>query len=554
MFAHSLRCLLVGSLALLACKSSSNDDGGDGSGDATGDGGGDDGGGDDGGDGSGDGGTSDDDGATGDGGACEDASAWLDRPLHEQIAALDGGQLCCADLTAAYLERIASLDDGDDGFNSILALDDRASAWADELDGSAGAGNPLHCAVIAVKDNIDAEGMATTAGSLAMVDNVVAADSPVAAGLRGAGALLVGKTNLSEWANFRGDGSSSGWSSFGGQTKNGANPDYNPCGSSSGSGAAVAAGVLPAAIGTETSGSVVCPASINGVVGFKPTIGLVSRTGIVPISHSHDTAGPMTRTVHDAALILGAIAGPDADDPATADIPGGFDFDFVGQLDASSLDGTRLGYSSGFAAQFGSEEVTLFNQQLARLEAAGAELVEIQMPNANPISSPFTTVLITEFKADLNAYLADHAAPGVPPSLAELIDFNNANAAEVMPHFGQEWFERAEATTGLDDPTYQSAVEDVARLAGDEGLRATMDAGNVVAIVSPTTGPAWRTNYATGDAGGPSAAFLPAAAGYPHLTVPMGTVGGLPVGLSFIGRAWDDATILSLGHAYEQLP
>ena len=487
------------------------------------------------------------------GGECEDPADWLDRPLAEQVAALESGQLCCTDLTAAYLDRIASIDEGADEINAMLAVDERAETWASALDASAGSANVLQCALIGLKDNIDAEGLPTTAGSLAMVDNVVAVDSPVAAGLRGAGALLIGKTNLSEWANFRGDNSTSGWSSFGGQTKNGADPGFNPCGSSSGSGAAVAAGVLPAAIGTETSGSIVCPSSQNGVVGFKPTVGLVSRSGIIPISHSHDTAGPMTRTVRDAALVLGAIAGPDPNDPATADIPADTDFDFVAQLDDTSLQGARLGYSPGFTAGFGGAVSGLFDTQRAALEAAGAEIVEIQLPNTAPIGNSFTTVLITEFKADLNAYLADHAGAGVPADLAALIDFNNANAAEVMPHFGQEWFERAQATSGLTDPTYLNAVDQVASVAGTDGLLATLDDNDLDAIIGPTTGPAWITNYQTGDQGGPSSAFLPAAAGYPHLTVPMGAADGRPVGISFIGRPWEDASILSLGHAYEQI-
>ena len=497
-----------------------------------------------------DAGTNDDAGVQG----CQDPADWIERPTNEQIAALSAGRLCCADLASEYLERIATIDDGDEGINAMLALDDTATAQAAALDDPSGRGRALQCAVIGIKDNIDAEGMVTTAGSLAMVDNLAASDAPIVAGLRAAGALIVGKTNLSEWANFRGYGSTSGWSSFGGQTRNGADPTQNPCGSSSGSAAGVAARVLSAAIGTETSGSIICPSSVNGVVGLKPTVGLVSRSGIVPIADAYDTAGPITRTVLDAALLLGAIAGPDVDDPATASIPAGFDFDFVAALDDQSLDGARLGYDPLLVQTFLLEQEDLFNEQLARMEAAGAVLVPIDLPSTRPIGSPLSTVMATEFKVGINAYLAAHVQPGVPATLAELIEFNDAHAAEVMPYFGQEWFVVAEATAGLDDPDYQDARAAVARIAGRDGLLAIMDEDDLDAIVGPTAGPAWSTNYDTGDRGGPINGTLSAAAGTPHLTVPMGLVEGLPVGLSFVGRAFDDAAILSLGHAYEQLP
>ena len=480
--------------------------------------------------------------------ACGDPTPWLDASATEQIDAMAQGELCCFDLATAYLDRV----DADRDVNAVIAIDDTAADVAAMLDEGA-VSSPLHCATVLVKDNIDVMGTATTAGSLAMVDNLVADDATAIAGLRSAGAVIVGKANLSEWANFRGQGSTSGWSSLGGQTHNGADPSYNPCGSSSGSAAAVAAGLVAASVGTETSGSIVCPASINGVVGFKPTVGLVSRTGVVPLSHTFDTTGPITQTVADAALLLSAMAGPDPSDPATDDIPPDLDLDFSAALDGASLSGTRLGVSTSFAAAFPGDVQALYEAQLDALQGAGATLVPVDVPGTGTLGGALVTVLTTELKADLDVYLADHAAPGVPETLADVIAFNEANAAEVMPHFGQEWLLQAEATTGLDNPSYLAARDQLVDAAGPDGLLPILDDDDLDAIVLPTTGPAWVTNYATGDAGTPSSAFLPAAAGYPHLTVPMGDVGGLPVGLSFIGRPFEDASILALGHAYESL-
>lgn len=489
-------------------------------------------------------GTADESTDTGDAPVCGDPIPWLEESASAQVEAMVAGELCCLDLALAYLDRI----DTDRTVNAVIAIDDATEDAAAMLDTTVA--GPLHCATVLVKDNIDVAAMATTAGSLAMVDNVVATDAPAIAGLRAAGALIVGKANLSEWANFRGQSSTSGWSSVGGQTHNGADPARNPCGSSSGSAAAVAAGLVAASIGTETSGSIVCPSSVNGVVGLKPTVGLVSRTGVVPLSHTFDTTGPITQTVADAALLLSAMAGPDPLDPATDAIPPGLDLDFVAALDGVTLQGARIGTSLPFAAQFGAEEQALYQTRLDALQSAGATLVPIDMPNAG---GNLVTVLTTELKVDLNAYLADHAAPGVPETLADVIAFNDDNAETVLVHFGQQWLVAAEATTGLDDPGYIAAVQQLVQSAGEDGLLPVLDDDDLDAIVVPTTGPAWITNYATGDAGTPSSAFLPAAARYPHLTVPMGEVAGLPVGLSFIGRPFEDATILALGHAFEQL-
>lgn len=410
---------------------------------------------------------------------------------------------------------------------------------------------PLYGVPILIKDNVETRDMPTTAGSLALADNAPGRDAPLVARLRQAGAVILGKTNLSEWANIRSNRSTSGWSAVGGQTNNPHQLAMNPCGSSSGSAAAVAAGLAPAAIGTETDGSITCPAAVNGVVGFKPTVGLVSRTHIVPISHSQDTAGPITRTVRDAALILNAISGTDPADSATAQANRRRS-DFVAGLDADSLRGTRIGVAR-FLMGYSPQTDTVFEAQLDVLRQAGAELVDItEGPDMEAIGSGELTVLLAELKADLNRYLASTRPAQVRTrTLADVIAFNQATPAE-LAHFGQELFERAEAMGGTSDPAYAEARVRSLRLAGPEGIDRLLQTNNVIALIAPTTSPAWRTNLGGGDDYSGSASTLPAVAGYPHLTVPMGFVGRLPVGMSFIGTAWDDARILSLGYAYEQ--
>jgi amidase len=403
---------------------------------------------------------------------------------------------------------------------------------------------------ILIKDNIETAGpLPTTAGSLAFAGNVTGRDAPLVARLRAAGAVIVGKTNLSEWANIRSSNSISGWSAYGGQTRNPHALNRNPCGSSSGSGAAVAAGMVPAAIGTETDGSITCPAAINGIVGFKPTVGLVSRTCVVPISHSQDTPGPMTLSVRDAALVLGAIAGSDPADPATADADA-HRADYASGLRADALRGVRIGVMR-FASGFGTNAV--LEEALGVLRAQGATLVDIaEFPGREEIGRNELTVLLTELKVDMNAYLATLPPTVQTRTLAELIAFNRAHADEELALFGQELFERAEATTGFDD-AYRHARETSLRLAGPEGIDRLLREHNVIALVGPTMPPAWPIDAVNGDQiSGGGAGGLAAVAGYPHLTVPMGHVRGLPVGLSFIGARWDDARILSLGYAYEQ--
>ena len=435
----------------------------------------------------------------------------------------------------------------DDRINSVISWNTAAAAGHPYR----GLTDPLAGVPILIKDNIETADMPTTAGSLALVNNAPGRDAPLVARLRAAGAVIAGKANLSEWANFRGEDSISGWSAVGGQTRNPHALDRNPCGSSSGSAAAVAAGLVPAAIGTETNGSIVCPAAANGVVGFKPTVGLVSRTHIIPISASQDTAGPITRTVEDAALILSVIAGTDPADPATAEADDRRT-DYRAALDAGSLAGVRIGVAR-FLTGYHDGTDAVFEAALADLRAAGAELVEItDGPHMDTIGQTQFTVLLTEFRAGLNTYLASTDPVQVPTrTLADLIAFNEATPRE-LALFGQEYFVQAEATGGLDDPEYIEARDTARRLAGAEGIDRLLSEHDVVALVAPTGGPAWPTDPVLGDNFTGSSSTLAAVAGYPHLTVPMGFVQGLPVGLSIFGAQWDDARILSLGYAYEQ--
>ncbi len=450
--------------------------------------------------------------------------------------------------TLAAIRRIETVDRN---LNSVLAIDPTAVEQARALDSSAAPRGPLWGVPILIKDNIEAKGpLPTTAGSLALIGNVTNRDAPLVARLRAAGAVIVGKTNLSEWANFRDSDSISGWSGVGGQTRNPHALDRNACGSSTGSGVSVAAGLAVAAIGTETNGSITCPASVNGIVGFKPTVGLVSRTHVIPISHSQDTPGPMTRTVRDAAMVLTAIAGSDPADPVTREADAR-KTDYAAALSPHSLRGRRIGVMR-FATGFGTDAA--LEEALNTLKAQGAILVEIdKFEGRGQIGSESYKVLLSEFKADLNAYLATTPPSVTTRTLADLIAFNNANAATEMPLFGQDIFEGSEKTKGLEDPEYKKARATSFRMAGPEGIDRMLKEHNVVALVGPTVAPAWLIDAVHGDQyPGGGAGGLAAVAGYPHLTVPMGHVRGMPVGLSFIGPKWSDALILSLGYAYEQ--
>jgi amidase len=486
-------------------------------------------------------------GAGGSGGTTENPADYLDRPLTEQVTAITEGKITSDGLTLAYLDRVATRDPD---FHAVLLQNPNASAEATTLDAETTKAGKLFGVSILVKDNIDTKGLATTAGSLALENNVPASDAFVMARVHAENGVVLGKTNLSEWAHFRGYYASSGWSSLGGQTNNGADPAYNPCGSSSGSGAAVAAGMCSAALGTETDGSIVCPATVNGVVGFKPTVGLVSRAGVIPISDSQDTVGPITKNVRDAARLMSVLAGPDPADPATSAIPSGMSLDFEANLESASLSGKRLGIVS-LGVPIAVNNV--FNDTKARLEAAGAILVEVQL-DKNSFGADESTILLHEFKVGINAYLGSHLVTGQPTTLSELIAFNEANAAEVMPYFGQELFLEAEATTGLDAAAYLTAKQNAQSATRENGIDLALGSESLDALIAPTGGTAWVTDLENGDAGVQLISSPAAVAGYPHITVPMGLAKGLPVGLSIFASAWQDAEVLALAYAFEQLP
>ncbi|MEQ1570024.1 MAG: amidase, partial [Myxococcota bacterium] len=408
---------------------------------------------------------------------------------------------------------------------------------------SAGAG-PLAGIPILVKDNVDVAGMPTTAGSLALAGHLPADDAFLVARLREAGAVVLGKTNLSEWANFRSTRSSSGWSGVGGQARNPHALDRSPCGSSSGSAIAVAAGYVPLAVATETDGSILCPASVVGVVGVKPTLGVVSRDGIVPISHSQDTAGPMAWTVADAAALLEVLAAPDPGDPATARRPAGWTPSFVAGLRADALRGVTIGVARDLGS-FHPEVVARFGEALAELEAQGAVLVDVPLTDEG-IGDDEMEVLLHEFRPDLERYLA--SAP--IHTLDGLIAFDREHADRELRWFGQELFEQAAAHEG-DPEVYAAAVARLARV-GPDRIDAALAAAGAAAIVAPTAGPAWSIDWVNGDAYTGGTSTITAVSGYPAVTVPMGQVQGLPVGLTFLGTAFDEARLLALAHAYEQ--
>jgi amidase len=470
---------------------------------------------------------------------------------------LESGRYTARALTDLYLARIETVDRGGPGLNSVIEVNPEARSIADALDAerkAKGPRGPLHGIPILIKDNIASrDQMQTTAGSLALVGSAPPADAFLVRRLREAGAVLLGKTNLSEWANFRSSRSTSGWSGRGGQTKNPYALDRNPCGSSSGSGAAAAANLCAASVGTETDGSIVCPSTTNGIVGIKPTLGLISRFGIIPIAHSQDTAGPMARTVADAAALLTTLAGPDPKDAATLDRRAPVSPDYAKFLDPDGLRGARLGVARRFF-KFHDKVDAIMEARLEDLRRLGAVLVDpADFDEKARVDDSEFEVLLYEFKADLNAYLA-WLGPGAPVhSLKEIIDFNEKNRDREMPYFGQELFLQAEAKGPLTDKAYRDALARNLRLTRTEGIDALMDKHRLDAIIAPTGGPAWTTDLVNGDhyVGG-GCSTPPAVSGYPHVTVPAGFVFGLPVGLSFFGRAWSEPTLIKLAYAFEQ--
>lgn len=470
---------------------------------------------------------------------------------------METGAETARSITAKYLARIEALDRRGPELRSVLETNPDALPIADALDKERKAGHlrgPLHGVPILLKDNIGtADRMTTTAGSLALEGSIPAADSAVARRLREAGAILIGKANMSEWANFRSAHASSGWSGRGGQCRNPYALDRNPSGSSSGSGAATAANLCAAAIGSETDGSVVSPSNNCGLVGIKPTLGLVSRTGIIPIAHSQDTAGPMARTVADAAHLLAALAGPDPADPATHDAAGRLDVKKT--LAGGRLEGIRIGVPrKGLFGQCPPAD-RIVDEAIADLRRLGAEIVDpADIDTIADFGPTEQEVLLYEFKTDLNTYLAGLPGPPAarPRTLAALIAFNDAHRDREMPYFGQELFLQAEKKGPLTDKAYRDALETNHRLTRTEGIDKTMDRHKLDALVAPTSGPASLIDLINGDYGPGGSTTFPAVAGYPDVTVPAGYSFGLPVGISFFGRAWSDEKLIRIAHAYEQ--
>ncbi len=470
--------------------------------------------------------------------------------------AMETGRHTARSLVEAYLARISELDRTGPNLHAVIETNPEALAIADSLDAerkSKGARGPLHGVPVLVKDNLDtADKMTTTAGSLALEGSIAPRDSFVVERLRAAGAVLLGKTNMSEWANFRSTRSTSGWSGRGGQCRNPYALDRNPSGSSSGSGAAVAANLCAVAVGTETDGSVISPASCNSLVGIKPTLGLVSRTGIIPIAHSQDTAGPMARTVTDAAILLGAMAGVDPRDKATTEHRGEVPADYTKFLDAGGLGGARIGICRKLLGS-NPRIHKLFDAAIAAMRAAGATVVDpADMPSTGKTGTEEFEVLLYEFKTDLNAYLAGLGPSARVKSLADVIAFNTANREASMPYFDQEILEMAQAKGPLTDKTYKDALAKSKRLARKEGIDAAMDRNRLDALVALPTGAPWLIEHVNGDYDTGGSTSAAAIAGYPNIAVPLGYVFGLPVGISFFGRAWSEPTLLKIAFAFEQ--
>lgn len=486
------------------------------------------------------------------------AFAFEEADVASLQAKMANGSLSSHALTQAYLDRIAALDDAGPMLNAVIETNPDALKDADALDAERKAGKlrgPLHGIPVLLKDNIDATPMVNSAGSLALADNRPSRDAFLVQRLRAAGAVILGKTNLSEWANMRSTHSSSGWSGRGGQTRNPYILDRNPCGSSAGTGSAIAANLASLGIGTETDGSVICPAAMTGLVGIKPTLGLVSRGGIIPLAHSQDTAGPMTRTVADAAALLAVMAGSDPGDAATA-TANSHAADYTQSLKPGALAGKRIGVVRKLAGMEPNADRVL-EQSISVLKAQGATIIDpVDVPNVDKLGTDEFTVLLYELKHDLAQYLA--GANVAPKTLADLIVFNKAHAEQEMPWFGQELFEAAQAKGPLTDKVYLDALANSKRMAGPEGIDAAMQAQRLDALLAPSWGPAYPTDPLLGDhivSGDPTiggASQLTSVAGYPSITVPAGNVHGLPVGIVFMGRAWSEPTLIEIAYGFEQ--
>jgi len=470
--------------------------------------------------------------------------------LHDRM---QRGEIRSEDIVRWYIDRIEAIDDAGETLNAVIEINPDALATARSLDREwqqSGPRGPLHGIPVILKANIDtADAMATSAGSLALAGHIAARDAFIVQRLRDAGAVILGKANLSEWANFRSTRSSSGWSSVGGQTRNPYDTARNPCGSSSGSAVAVAANLTTVAVGTETDGSVVCPAGSNGVVGIKPTVGLLSRSGIIPISHSQDTAGPMARTVRDAAILLSAMTGTDPADPASVAAPARAP-DYTANLAADGLQGRRVGVIRSYAGAGSHPDVeAILEAGIDVLRQQGATIVDPVDPDMSGVSAAEREVLYYEFKADLNRYLEDSGAP--LHSLAEIIRFNEDHAASVMPFFGQERMLAAAAKGPLTEQAYLDAI-DASAVAARTRIGAALDDNDLDALIAPTNGPAWLTDHVNGDTFRIGSSSYAAVSGYPNITVPAGFVAGLPIGLSFIGPAFSEQTLIGMAYAFEQ--
>jgi amidase len=488
--------------------------------------------------------------------AAEVGSSELDELMITDLqAGIASGKFTSRSLTEKYLGRIEEIDRRGPTLRSVIEINPEAIPTAESLDKERkekGARGPLHGVPVLIKDNIDtADRMQTTAGSLALMGSRPARDSFVAQKLREAGAVILGKTNLSEWANIRSSHSTSGWSARGGLTRNPYALDRNPCGSSSGSGAAVAANLCALAVGTETDGSVVCPASANGIVGLKPTLGMISRSGIIPIAHSQDTPGPMARTVRDVAILLNALSGADPRDSATAEGKGKISADYTRFLDPNGLRGARIGVARKY---FGFSDAVddLMNSVMEEMQRQGAVLVDpADLESHGKFDDTELTVFLYELKADLNAYLAGRPDASVH-SLKEIIDFNERNKSKEMPYFAQDIFLKAEAKGPLTSKEYVDALEANRRLSRAEGIDGVMDKLHLDAIMAPTGSPAWLTDLVNGDHSGGGSSNAAAVAGYPDITVPAGFIAGLPVGMSFFGRAWSEPVLFKIAYGFEQ--
>ena len=471
--------------------------------------------------------------------------------------AMQAGQYSSRALTEKYLARMQEIDKAGPMINSVIEVNPEALEIADALDKERkekGPRGPLHGIPVLIKDNIDtADRMNTTAGSLALLNSRPPKDAFVAAQLRKAGAVILGKTNLSEWANIRSSHSTSGWSGRGGLTRNPYALDRNPCGSSSGTGAAVSANLCAVSIGTETDGSVVCPSSANGLAGLKPTVGLASRSGIIPISHTQDTPGPMARTVRDVAILLGAMAGADPEDKATAASHGHVQRDYTKNLDPNGLKGARIGVVRKY---FGFSDAVdhLMETLIDDMKRAGAEIVDpANIPTLGKFDDSELTVFLYELKADLAAYLARLGDSAPVKSLKDVIDFNERNRDKEMPYFGQDMFLKAQEKGPLTSKEYLDALARNRRLTRAEGIDFVMNKFKLDALVAPTGGPAWLTDLINGDHSAGGSSNTAAVAGYPNVNVPAGSLWGLPVGISFFGRAWSEPTLLKIAYGFEQM-